>query len=71
MEKGASLYETAARKQVYNALNEIVLGEAWFVPMLYGVNYAAAPHKVRNLDRLMGWDGKMNLREIWIAEEKR
>ena len=69
VEKGASLYETEARKQVYDAINEIVLGEAWFVPLLYGVNYAAAPHKVHNLDRLMGWDGKMNLREIWVVEE--
>ena len=66
MEKGASLYDLEARKQVYNEINETVLGEAWFVPLLYGVNYAAAPKKVRNLDRLMGWDGKMTLREIWL-----
>ena len=37
------------------------------MPLIYGVNYAAAPLRVRNLDRLMGWDGKMRLREIWIA----
>ena len=66
VEKGASLYEIEARQQVYNEINETVLGEAWFVPLLYGVNYAAAPKRVRNLDRLMGWDGKMTLREIWV-----
>ena len=38
------------------------------MPFLYGVTYAAAPGKVRNLDRLMGWDGKMNLKEIWLDE---
>jgi len=69
VEKGASLYDVDARRKVYNEINETVLGEAWFVPLLYGVNYAAAPHKVRNLDRLMGWDGKMALREIWIDAE--
>ena len=68
VEKGASLYDREARKQVYNEINKTVLGEAWFVPLLYGVNYAAAPRRVRNLDRLMGWDGKMALREIWVDE---
>lgn len=68
VERGASLYELAARKAVYQELNAIVLDEAWYVPLLYGVNYAAAPHKVRNLERLMGSDGKMNLRRIWLSE---
>ena len=68
VERGASLYETADRKAVYDELNAIVLDEAWYVPLLYGVNYAAAPRKVRNLDRLMGSDGKMNLRWIWLSQ---
>ena len=38
------------------------------MPLLYGVNYAAAPAKVRNLDRLMGWDGKMTLKEVWLDQ---
>ncbi len=66
VEKGASLYDIEARKEVYNEINRTVLSEAWFTPLLYAVNYAAAPRKVRNLDRLMGWDGKMDLREIWL-----
>ncbi|MEO2172846.1 MAG: ABC transporter substrate-binding protein [bacterium] len=67
--RGASLYSQSERKAVYDELNELILREAWFVPLLYGVNYAAAPQKVRNLDRLMGWDAKMNVKEIWIERE--
>ncbi len=68
VERGASLYDIGARKTVYDELNTIVLDEAWYVPLLYGVNYAAAPRKVHNLDRLMASDGKMDLRLIWIGE---
>ena len=68
VELGASLYALADRREVYKRLNEIVLMESWYVPLLYSTNYAAAPHKVGNLDRLMGWDAKMNLRELWIRQ---
>ena len=68
VEQGASYYALEDRQRVYRELNALILREAWFVPLLYGVNYAAAPAKVRNLDRLMGWDGKMTLREIWIDQ---
>ena len=63
---GASLYSIEDRRRVYHELNALVLDEAWFVPMLYGVTHAAAPARVRNLDTLIGWDGKMNLRQIWL-----
>ena len=66
VERGAAFYALADRKRVYKELNALVLREAWFTPLLYSVNFAAAPSRVRNLDRLMGWDGKMNLREIWL-----
>jgi len=69
VERGASLYDVSERKAVYDELNSLILREAWFMPLLYGVNYAAAPHRVQNLDRLMGWDGKMFLREIWLKRE--
>ena len=69
VEEGASYYDTADRKIVYRELNALVLREAWYMPMLYGTNYAAAPRRVGNLDRLMGWDGKMDLREIWLRRE--
>ncbi|MDP7638262.1 MAG: ABC transporter substrate-binding protein [Candidatus Hydrogenedentes bacterium] len=68
VEQGAALYETADRKVVYDELNALVLDEAWYVPLLYAVNYAAAPLKVHNLDKLMSSDGKMDLRRIWLSE---
>lgn len=68
VEKGASLYDIEKRKEVYRKIDEIVLGEAWYVPMLYGVTYAAAPKKVQNLETLIGNDGKMNLHQIWIKQ---
>ena len=68
VEQGASYYHLPDRLRVYRELNALVLREAWFVPLLYGINYAAAPRRVRNLDRLMGWDAKMNLREIWMVD---
>lgn len=68
VELGASYYDLDARREVYKQLNHLVLNEAWFVPMLYIVTYAAAPRHVRNLDTLMGWDAKMNLREIWLEQ---
>ena len=68
VELGASFYDNAARKRVYIELNRTVLGEAWFTPLLYGVTYAAAPRRVRNLDQLMGWDGKMNFVNIWLED---
>lgn len=69
VELGASLYDKEARREVYLAINRTVLGEAWFTPLLYGVTYAAAPKRVRNLDQLMGWDGKMNFATIWLDRE--
>jgi len=68
VEAGAALYDTAERKLVYDKLNALILDEAWYVPLLYSTTYAAAPHKVHNLDKLMASDGKMDLRLIWLSE---
>jgi peptide/nickel transport system substrate-binding protein len=68
VDQGASLYDIAERKAVYGELNALVLDEAWYVPLIYGVFHAAAPKKVSNLDTLMSWDGKMNVRHIWFNE---
>jgi len=66
VEQGAALYEIAERKKIYRKIDEIVLGEAWFTPLLYGVTYSAANTRVQNLDTLLANDGKMNLRELWL-----
>ncbi len=68
VERGASLYDPAERKAVYRELDALILDEAWFLPLLYGTYYAAAPLKVHNLDRLMAADAKMDLRLIWMSE---
>ena len=68
VEKGASLYEPADRIAAYRELDALILDEAWFVSILYGTTYAAAPLKVHNLDRLMASDAKMDLRRIWLSE---
>lgn len=68
VELGSAAYDREQRKRFYTELNSKVLSEAWFVPLLYGVTYAAAPSHVGNLEVLMGWDGKMNLREIYLNE---
>ena len=63
---GAGSYDLDERKAIYHELNSLILQEAWFMPLLYSTTYAAAPLKVKNLDRLMGWDGKMFLKDIWL-----
>ncbi|NKB99149.1 MAG: hypothetical protein GKR90_11745 [Pseudomonadales bacterium] len=66
--RGAASYDLATRRDIYHELNALILKEALFVPLLYSTTYAAAPRKVQNLDRLMGWDGKMFVREIWLEQ---
>ncbi len=68
VEKGASLYDPADRIKVYAELDALILDEAWFVPILYGTVYATAPHKVRNLDRLLASDAKMDLTRLWLTK---
>jgi ABC-type transport system substrate-binding protein len=68
VKRGASLYDPAERKAAYRELDALILDEAWFVPILYGTNYAAAPLSLHNLDRLMASDAKMDLRRIWLSE---
>ena len=68
MERGASLYEPADRIAAYRELDALIIDKAWFVSVLYGTTYAAAPVKVHNLDRLMAFDAKMDLRRIWLSK---
>ncbi|HEY0421395.1 MAG TPA: ABC transporter substrate-binding protein, partial [Acetobacteraceae bacterium] len=68
IEAGAAELDIEKRKAIYRKVDEIALGEAWFVPMLYGVNYAAAPKPVQGLDTVFGWDAKMDLRRLWLRK---
>ena len=69
VELGAGLYETSERRETYLKLNKIILQEAWYVPLIYAVNHLAGPKKVQNMDQVMGWDGKMNFRYVWLKRE--
>ena len=66
IEEGAATIDIAKRKAIYRKVDEIVLGEAWYVPLLYGVSYAAAHRRVMGMNGVFGWDAKLNLHQIWL-----
>ena len=68
IDQGAATVDIEQRKPVYRKVDEIVLGEALMVPLLYGVTYAAAPKHVMGLDSVFGWDAKMNLHRMWLKK---
>ncbi|WP_027515829.1 hypothetical protein [Bradyrhizobium sp. WSM1417] len=68
VQQGASTYDQIKRKELYAKINDIVLGQVRWHPMLYSVAYVAAPKKVQNLKSLVTWDGRMNLKNIWIKQ---
>ena len=63
---GATTYDQDKRKEIYRRVNDLVLGQTTWHPLLYGVTYAAAPKKVQNLNTLIAWDGRINVKELWI-----
>ena len=67
VEEGAATIDIDKRKAIYRKIDEIVLGEAWITPLIYGVTYAAAPKNVMGLDNVFGWDAKFNLHQMWLA----
>lgn len=68
IEAGAAEVDIAKRKVIYRKVDEIVLGEGWITPLIYGVTYAAAPKKVQGLDSVFGWDAKFNLHQMWLKK---
>jgi len=56
IDEGAATIDLDKRKTVYRKVDEIVLGEAMMVPMIYGVTYAVAPKNVMALDQVFGRD---------------
>jgi ABC-type transport system substrate-binding protein len=68
IDSGVATADIPARKSIYRKIDEIVLGEAIMVPMLYGVTYAAAPKNVMGIENVFGWDAKMNLHRIWLKK---
>lgn len=68
IDQGAAVADIAKRKAIYRQVDEIVLGEAHMVPMLYGVTYAAARKNVVGIDDVFGWDAKMYLHRMWLKK---
>jgi ABC-type transport system substrate-binding protein len=68
IEAGAASYNLEERKKIYRKVNEVVLTDAWFVPMIYGVAHAGAAARVQNLETLFGWDAKFELRHLWMKK---
>lgn len=64
--EGAATYDQAKRKEIYNKLNNIVLGDVLWKPMVYSVIHAGASKRVGNLKTLISPDGKMILKYLWI-----
>jgi peptide/nickel transport system substrate-binding protein len=54
--QGRSEYDQAKRKAIYAQINDAILGDALFVPLLYGVSYVGAAKKVQGMDHL--WTGE-------------
>ncbi|MBW2622429.1 MAG: ABC transporter substrate-binding protein [Deltaproteobacteria bacterium] len=61
---GAASYDINERKAIYRKVNEIILGEAWVVPYIYGVSYYASWKKVQGMDTFFSWDAKFLLKEL-------
>jgi len=66
IDAGAAISDIAKRKPIYRQIDEIELGEARMVPLLYGVSNATAPNNVMGLNDLFGWDAKFNFKQIWL-----
>ena len=66
--EGAATYDQAKRKEIYNKVNDAMLSEVLWDPLLYSVSYAAAPKKVQNMKTLLAADGKIVLKYIWIKQ---
>jgi ABC-type transport system substrate-binding protein len=66
IQQGVATYDQNKRKEIYNRINDWELGQVLWHPMLYSVTHAAAAKKVQNLQTLIGYDGKMSLKQLWI-----
>lgn len=66
VKKGRQTYDQEERKKIYARINEIVLGEAYFVPMLYGTAFVGFRKPVQNTGTLFGGEAKWRLKELWL-----
>lgn len=65
---GISTYDQEKRKEIYKNLNSYILDNALWQPLIYSTTYAAAPVKVQNLRTLIGPDGRMQVKNLWMKK---
>ena len=67
LEQGRREYDQNRRKEIYHRVNQIVLREALYVPMLYGVAFVGVNKKVANTGSLWTGEAKWRFPELWLA----
>lgn len=66
---GATTYDPAKRTEIYRRVTDMVLMQANWQPLLYGNFFVAAPKKIQNMNTFIAWDGRMQLKELWIRQQ--
>ncbi len=65
--RGRNEYDTEKRKAIYQKMAELILAEAWHVPMLYARSYAGLGKNVKNAGQIFNAEAKWNYRNLWLA----
>jgi peptide/nickel transport system substrate-binding protein len=68
VDDGAATIDPEKRKAIYRRIDEIVLGEGWVTPLIYGVTYATAPKHVMGMDEVFSYDARMYLHRMWLKK---
>lgn len=67
LNQGRNEYDTEKRKAIYQKMAELILAEAWHVPMLYARSYAGLTKNVKNAEQIFNAEAKYNYRNLWLA----
>ncbi|MBA4181057.1 MAG: hypothetical protein C0506_10755 [Anaerolinea sp.] len=65
--QGRTEYDIEKRKLIYQKMAELVLGDAWHVPLLYGRSYTGFTKSVKNTEQIYNGEAKWNYRNLWLA----
>jgi peptide/nickel transport system substrate-binding protein len=65
--QGRKEYDTEKRKVIYQNMAELILGQAYHVPLLYGISYTGFSKNVKNAEQIYNAEAKWNYRNLWIA----
>jgi len=68
IEKGASVYDIEERKRIYNQINEYILGNAIWLPLIYGRVHAGYNVRVQNMRTFWGAEAVARYKELWIKD---